>query len=371
MEVQRLPIGSVVLSVNPAEDNDMPETRGQHMNAPRFCPLFAKHRAAFTLIELLVVIAIIAILVGILLPALAGARAAARTTKCLANMRQTGIAFQSYGTDFKDQIATFTWRPGGQYSDNLNFNPPPGSGNVGNQFLAAAYQAADIVRRLAERTSGVFASPSWTPHYYFNHLVLNDYQGQRLPEPTVVCPEDVVRLRWQANQAASPNDNVAQLWFQPYSSTYSAVPASYSADRIKDGRQTVGPANVQSSFSPGSQPLGGRSLQEVAFPSAKVAMFDEIARHGGRPAYHLYRDVSAPILFWDSSVRIMATRNASIGTDPNNPDAAGPFTITFQPQSIINDPSPRSGAATENMIVRYQWTRDGLKGVDFGGTTER
>ena len=56
-------------------------------------------RRAFTLIELLVVIAIIALLVGILLPALAGARKSAWTVKCQAQLKQMGIAIQSYSDE--------------------------------------------------------------------------------------------------------------------------------------------------------------------------------------------------------------------------------------------------------------------------------
>ncbi len=62
--------------------------------------MFNNQRRGFTLIELLVVIAIIAILAAILFPVFAKARDKARQSTCQSNLKQIGLAIQTYVQDY-------------------------------------------------------------------------------------------------------------------------------------------------------------------------------------------------------------------------------------------------------------------------------
>jgi len=63
-------------------------------------------RRAFTLIELLVVIAIIAILAAILFPVFAQAKAAAKSTASLSNLKQLSLGWLMYANDYDDMFAS-------------------------------------------------------------------------------------------------------------------------------------------------------------------------------------------------------------------------------------------------------------------------
>src|SRR5215213_1878709 len=69
-----------------------------------------RKRVGFTLVELLVVIAIIGILVALLLPAIQAARAAARRSQCLNNLKQLGIGFLNYESAKKELPLSIRYR---------------------------------------------------------------------------------------------------------------------------------------------------------------------------------------------------------------------------------------------------------------------
>jgi len=71
-----------------------------------------KSSRAFTLIELLVVIAIIAILAAILFPVFAQAKAAAKKTACLSNLKQISTAWVMYATDYDDTMCLTSYTVG-------------------------------------------------------------------------------------------------------------------------------------------------------------------------------------------------------------------------------------------------------------------
>lgn len=67
-------------------------------------------RGAFTLIELLVVIAIIAILASILFPVFTQARAKARQTADISNLKQIGLAYLMYAQDYDECVVPYAIR---------------------------------------------------------------------------------------------------------------------------------------------------------------------------------------------------------------------------------------------------------------------
>jgi prepilin-type N-terminal cleavage/methylation domain-containing protein/prepilin-type processing-associated H-X9-DG protein len=74
---------------------------------------------AFTLIELLAVIAIIGVLAGIVLAVLGTSRESARIAQCGSNLRQIGVAMQTYSNDHKGMFPALYNGTEGAWSNAL------------------------------------------------------------------------------------------------------------------------------------------------------------------------------------------------------------------------------------------------------------
>ena len=140
-----------------------------------------KTARGFTLIELLVVIAIIAILAAILFPVFAKARAKARQTACLSNMKQLAMATIMYTSDW-DECWPQTRYHGSVPLINVNIGPAPC--NVVENH--SAYLAPSLMMPYV-RNAGLFACP--------------DYAEWRTCKAGFPLP----RVQWSYNWLNTPN----------------------------------------------------------------------------------------------------------------------------------------------------------------------
>ncbi len=353
-------------------------------------------RSAFTLIELLLVIGIIALLVSILLPALSKSRKAAKIAICMNNMHQMLTAQMSYGGDYKELIAaTSGVTPGKTTSTYADLQ----STNAGEGWLLRlGKNAADIARRRRGNaaTGGPFSGQPFplvqnrffTRNFWHLPLIDGGYfsDEKALVTPAFACPDDEWVKGWQTNAESysalvgtSPEPSAipggSYEYYRPFWSTYQLVPVAWAPDKHNGSSFTVTQVTNRHHLfngggsSPGQAPLGNRRIDQVAYTSQKVFIFDVFDRHGNRrPIWHAYTIARQPLAFFDASVRFLKNRDCQPGWNPDTPNN---LTAVTNYQYIPSTGFPGydyptlSGAAADNVIGYFRWTRKGLGGYDF------
>ncbi len=339
-------------------------------------------RGGFTLIELLVVIAIIALLISILLPALGSARKTARAVKAAVQLRNSGQATGTYGADSKDALWSFSWRPGKQYVDQANdpnaagINTGSLADNGANQLLASRLQMTYICRtRFGQANMQSLAGLNNIPHYRYSHVVLLDYLNSKLPDTNVIDPADNYRLLWANDPKGyfaglySPNYGTGQPesttnWRYVFQASYNVPPCHW--DKSGPGQRVV-PSTSNSVLIGNKSAFGGKKLTDVAYPGAKVMMYDNFGRHFGKANdYTQWMSVPTsrqPLLFYDGSVNTKTSKECNLGVNPNTgADITVPYNTP--PPDPIDPPSPFLGF---DGPAYWTATSQGLRGVDFGG----
>jgi len=350
---------------------------------------FTKKAGAFTLIELLVVVAIIALLIGILLPTLSEARRIAKQTICGANLKMFGTGGASYAADFKDRLwslNSFINRSVYYEGFNATFNY---GGTGEDERAAAADNAVDIIRRRASRED-IGQIGGWIATVLYNHLMMQDYLAQTLPNKTVACPEDRPLLTWQTdprnyNNLGEPAPvapgpitlDADKRW--PYSSSYRTVSSWWSRDThttsqgawyMNNGFTFIRRGGISSEGD-----IGKRVQTDVMFPGNKIIMYDWGSRHFTKKnIYFNYEAARQPFLFFDTSVRVKATGESNRGWDHTtattqaNPRAYWDY--SYSNTDMLWAPGyadgKHGGPAAQFPAAYFATTRGGLRGADFG-----
>ncbi|MGP1272648.1 MAG: type II secretion system protein [Phycisphaerales bacterium] len=348
-----------------------------------------QRRTGFTLIELLVVISIIALLIGILLPALGSARKKAQLVATVSNLSQSGRFTAAYGSEHKQRVPTFSFKAGELPNHSpqnrqlalavAGLNPDA----QGSHNLAATYQQIMIFRDLFPRDDWPNAPISGhIPYILYSHLVVNEYAGETLPTEYVISPADRVRGQWQrevnefldawmdggtGDYFPEPPGTGSGRFRWAFSSSFQVATAALSGDigRLSTEYQ-VNEKNSSNTYRTANRRgrPGDRRLDEVRSPSSKVHMYDNYDRYSSdKTIYMGFEEAKQPLLFFDGSCRTLRSGDANEGWRPNSPTFATPG------YQFIGDPVfDNSGTpTTPGMKFRFDQTRWGLQGIDYGG----
>jgi prepilin-type N-terminal cleavage/methylation domain-containing protein len=231
-----------------------------------------KRERAFTLIELLVVIAIIAILAALLVPILGVAKAKARRTVCLDNLRQINLGVRMYSDDsndaspgatktnspdvfsaYKELMKSYVGLNGASSSQDKLFDCP--ADTFFYDYAFTSQPRGYVLQSLCTQSNNSYSS------YSFNAGNLNHakFYGTNLIEP------GIAGMKLSSVKNPSRTVLVAEMpAFIPYSWHQPRKPFNQANSIFNDSRNVVGfvdgHANYIKMFWDSTWPLGTLAL---------------------------------------------------------------------------------------------------------------
>lgn len=346
----------------------------------------------FSRLDAVAVFAVGSVLTVCAVPALSEVRFDAMRQVCVSNLLR-----------FYGHSSQYAWDSGGQFWSQewyAGMRNPITTGDLsqgqvfGSDMEAARVQATDAMRRLSGWGSDLLPlSTNTAPQVAYSHLALLDYLGGDPFKEFLVCPADSTRT-----QLAEGQDDIAatvarlglsgprfafQSSYFPDFFTWNSSGQAQTIFTLNGARQTQMVLRSSSNYDaiqvtipsgseiPGS--LGPRPVSDVAYPSQKVFLSDEYARHNGPTKFYAYGDARQDLLFHDGSVRNYRTDFANPGWRFDGSQSRRSMTTRF---TFFKTPDPFGVVPPEAATTRfpagwYKWTRGGLLGWDVPRSPSR
>jgi len=345
-----------------------------------------KNQRAFALRDALVGMAVLGGLATLTVPAISQVRMDSGRRACIGNYKFIAALSASYINDHAGKMWALDWKAGMP-------NPEHPGSFMASDLEAQAYQAVGIYRRLANLTpQQAPVPPNWMSQILNAHAALLDYVNVPLlngnmpaPASFLVCPEDWTRQRFlegiYSPFPASGGDGSSSSWRWVFSSSYRWDAYQWSPSRTyratnPQGQMQWAPMpwqiqenadlwNVDGDISIRNA-FGSKPATDVRFPSNKVFLSDDYARHNGQTRYYANPAAAQDLLFHDGSVRYYRTDSTNPGWFAKSRTTRNSMTTRFshtKQRDVFGELG--NGATSANYSAGwYRWTRGGLQGWD-------